>query len=541
MLDSFTVTSPWSDGRSLIASWTWSLDSDLKFFEKTILYYYSPFDEGYERSELITQPITSFTLQNLHPETTYSICLRVHHRKHPNNSLLIPQQIITTTPPLTIRTPINWYNRQPSNPISAGTYVYDFQCLSATTQNWHLSAFIGGILGVVSALFLGVLLLFLLKRNHCLPGGYGGFGKQMTQRSLLGNSSSLRGSSTRRGKQSSSKRGSFHSSLWPSRSSNSRSEFSGHLRELEDDDVDEDDEVIAEDDEEDTEIDTGCKSSVRSQVGIYGGSGGTTGSSNRHSSMSSSIDAREDSSSVAMPYLPVNGVPSRSATRRSRDLKRPLMGYDSVKNISGVEVNVVAPTPDLIGTKEDLRRTSIAKTSDSSGQTSSTSPMANCPDPLLEPTIISLRSPEMNIPPPLSKQTPLSGLDIEAHGELLSPVPIQEPQSIDLQIPILVDMNSTKEKCIWIESPKFEPPSHIIADIPETYFEDDDRNVPSNPDFESTLSLTDATSGTSRESIISSSNYDYEYYGSIEKLEGGDQDDPEKSGPSIYTEFVETI
>nr|CDS32820.2 dynein light chain [Hymenolepis microstoma] len=444
-------------------------------------------------------------------------------------------------PPPAVRTPINWYNRQLSNPISAGTYVYDFQCLSATTQNWHLSAFIGGILGVVFALFLGILLLFLLRRNHCLPGGYGSFGKQMTQRSLLGNSSSLRGTSNRRGRQSSSKRSSFHSSLWPSRSSNSRSEFSGHLRELEDDDVDEDDEVIAEDDEEDTEIDTGCKSSVRSQVGIYGGSGGTTGSSNRHSSMSSSIDAREDSSSVAMPYLPVNGVPSRSATRRSRDLKRPLMGYDSMKNISGVEVNVVAPTPDVIGTKEDLRRPSIAKISDSSRQMSSTSPLTNIPDPLLEPTIISLRSPEVNIPPPLSKQPPISVLDIEAHGEFLSPVPIQEPQSVDLQIPILVDMNSTKENCIWIESPKFEPPSHVITDIPETYFENDDRNIPSNLDFESTLNLTDATSGTSRESIISSSNYDYEYYGSLQKLEGGDQNDPDKSGLSIYTEFVETI
>ncbi|KAM3180812.1 hypothetical protein ACTXT7_015573 [Hymenolepis weldensis] len=507
------------------------------------LYYYSPFDEGYERSELITQPITSFTLQNLRPETTYSICLRVHHRKHPNNSLLIPQQTTTTTPSSpTVRTPINWYNRQPSNPISAGTYVYDFQCLSATTQNWHLSALIGGVLGVVFALFLGILLLFLLKRTHCLPGGYSGFGKQMTQRSLLGNSSSLRGNSNRRGRRSGSKRGSFHSSLWPSRSSNSRSEFSGHLREeLEGDDVDDDDEVIAEDDEEDTEIDTGCKSSVRSQVGIYGGSGGTTGSSNRHSSMSSSIDATEDSSSLAMPYLPVNGVPSRSATRRSRDLKRPLMGYDSMKNISGVKVNVVAPTPDVIGTKEDLRKTSIAKISDCSGQTSTTSPSTNIPEPLPESLIVSLRSPQVNTPPPLSKQSPTSGLDIEARDECLSPVPIQEPQSVDLQTPVLVGMNSNKEECIWIESPKVEPLSHIITDIPETLFENDNRNVPSNPDYESTLSLSDATSGTSRESIISSSNYDYEYYGSVERLEGGDQDDPDKSGPSIYTEFIETI
>ena len=34
MLEDFFVTSPWSDGRSLIARWTWSYDADLHYFEK---------------------------------------------------------------------------------------------------------------------------------------------------------------------------------------------------------------------------------------------------------------------------------------------------------------------------------------------------------------------------------------------------------------------------------------------------------------------------------------------------------------------------
>lgn len=385
----------------------------------------------------------------------------------------------------------------------------------------------------------------MLKRNHCLPSGSVGFGKRMTQRSLLGNSSSTHGSSKRRRRRSSSKRGSFHSSLWPSRSSNSRSEFSGHLREEdEDDDVDDDDEVIAEDDEEDTEIDTGGKSSVRSQIGIYEGSGGTTGSSNRHSSMSSSIDAREDSSSAAMPYLPVNGVQTRSASRGSRDLKHPSMGYDRMKNISGVKVNVIAPTPDVIGTGKDLRKISIARVSDFSGQHATASPPANLPDPLPGSVIVTLRSPLVSSPPPHpSKNSSTTGVEIEVQREYVSPAPLPEPQSVDLQTPILVGMSSNEDGCAWIESPLVEPSSHLITDIPGMLFEDSYHNSLSNLDYESSLSLSGATSGGSRGSIVSS-NHEYEgchYFASLEKLNEDDHLDPNKSGPSIYTEFIETI
>ncbi|KAM7537668.1 hypothetical protein Aperf_G00000061781 [Anoplocephala perfoliata] len=545
MLDNFIVTSPWSDGRSLIAKWTWSNGADLQYFEKANIYYYSPLDEGFERTELITQPITSFSLHNLRPETTYLVCIRVQHRRHPLKSILIRTPTTTTTTVFpTVRTPVNWHIRQPTNPVSPGNYVYDSRCIHATTQNWHLSALIGGILGVVFALFLGVLLLILLKRNRCVPGGSVGFGKQTTQRSLLGNSSTVRGSSKRRGRRSSSKQGSFHSSLWPSRSSNSRSEFSGHLREEdEDDDVDDDDEVIAEDDEEDTEIDTGGKSSVRSQIGIYGGSGGTTGSSNRHSSMSSSVDAREDSSSTALPYLPVNGIQVRSATRRSRDLKQPSIGCDSMKNISGVKVNVVAPTPDVIGAREDLSKISTAKIPDLSDQCATASPPANLPDPLLGSVIVTLRSPLVSSPPHLSKNSSNAGAEVEVQRECVSPVPLQEPQSVGLQTPVLIGMNPNQDECAWIESPMVEPSSHLITDIPGMVFEDDYHNSLSNPDYESTLSLSRANSGGSRESIVSS-NYEYENYrcfASLEKLNEDGHQDHHKSGSSIYTEFIETI
>ncbi|KAH9282384.1 Dynein light chain 1, cytoplasmic [Echinococcus granulosus] len=551
MLDNFFVTSPWSDGRSLIAKWTWNYGVDLHYFEKASIFYYSPLDEGFERTEIITQPITSFTLQNLRPETTYFICLRVHHRLQSTKFGLTPAPT-TSTLTTTNRSPLNWHVRQPSTPVSPDNYAYEVRCTQATTQNWHLSALIGGILGVVFALMLGFLLLFVLKRNQCLPSSSSDFGKQMTQRSLLRNSYSHRGGSRRRGRKSSTKRGSQHSSLWLSRSSNSRSEFSGHLREEdEDDEDDDDDEVIAEDDEEDTEIDTGCKSSVRSQVGIYGGSGGTTGSSNRHSSMSSSIDAREDSSSVAMSYLPVNSVPSRTATRRSRDMKHSSMGYENIKNIYGVKLSVVTPTPEASGAKESLQKVSftpVTTTIDVDGRKPeqnavSPSVVPVLPDPLRESSIASLRSPLVTSPSPLTKSSQSFGLESDSRGACRSPVPLPEPQLVDLQTPILVGLGC-KDDCTCIESPKIEAASQLLPDIPYILYDDEEENAADyDLNYESSLSLTDATSGSSSESIVSS-NYDYEdchYFPPSEKFEGARHHNPGRQGPSIYAEFIETI
>lgn len=512
------------------------------------IFYYSPLDEGFERTEIITQPITSFTLQNLRPETTYFICLRVHHRLQSKKIGLAPVPT-TTTLTTTNRSPLNWHVRQPSTPVSPDHYAYEVRCTQATTQNWHLSALIGGILGVVFALVLGFLLLFVLKRNQCLPSSSSGFGKQMTQRSLLRNSYSQRGSSHRRGRRSSTKRGSFHSSLWPSRSSNSRSEFSGHLREEDEDDEDDDDDVIAEDDEEDTEIDTGCKSSVRSQAGIYGGSGGTTGSSNRHSSMSSSIDAREDSSSVAMPYLPVNGMPSRSATRRSRDMKHSSMGYENTKNSHGVKLNVVTPTPDVSDVKEGFRKVSLTpatKTVDVDWRKSekgAVSPpgIPSLPDPLRGSSIATLWSPLVTSPSPLTKSPQLFGLESDGRGECRSPIPLPEPQLVDLQTPMLVGLGR-KDDYMWIESPRIEAVPQLLPDIPYILYDDGEENAAEyDPNYESSLSLTDATTGSSSESIVSSNYEDCRYFSPSDKFEGDKHHNPGRQGPSIYTEFIETI
>ncbi|KAL5964903.1 hypothetical protein TSMEX_007355 [Taenia solium] len=449
----------------------------------------------------------------------------------------------------TNRSPLNWHVRQPSIPVSPDHYAYEVRCTQATTQNWHLSALIGGILGVVFALVLGFLLLFVLKRNQCLPSSSSGFGKQMTQRSLLRNSYSQRGSSHRRGRKSSTKRGSFHSSLWPSRSSNSRSEFSGHLREEDEDDEDDDDDVIAEDDEEDTEIDTGCKSSVRSQVGIYGGSGGTTGSSNRHSSMSSSIDAREDSSSVAMPYLPVNGVPSRTSTRRSRDMKHSSMGHENMKNSYGVKLSVVTPTSNTSGVKESLRKVSptpVIKTVDADGRKSekgAVSPLGvpALPDPLRGSAITALWSPLVTSPSPLTKSPQTRGMESDSRGECRSPVPLPEPQLVDLQTPMLMGLGC-KDDCVWIESPRIEAASQLLPDIPYILYDDEGENAADyDPNYESSLSLTDATTGSSSESIVSSNYEDCRYFPPSDKLEGDKHHNPGRQGPSIYTEFIETI
>ncbi|VDM33050.1 unnamed protein product [Hydatigera taeniaeformis] len=514
------------------------------------IFYYSPLDEGFERTEIITHPITSFTLQNLRPETTYFICLRVHHRLQ-STKFGLTAAPTTSTVTTTNRSPLNWHVRQPSTPVSPDHYAYEVRCTQATTQNWHLSALIGGILGVVFALVLGFLLLFVLKRNQCLPSSSSGFGKQMTQRSLLRNSYSLRGSSHRRGRRSSTKRGSFHSSLWPSRSSNSRSEFSGHLREEDEEEDDDDDDVIAEDDEEDTEIDTGCKSSMRSQAGIYGGSGGTTGSSNRHSSMSSSIDAREDSSSVAMPYLPVNGVPSRTATRRSRDMKHSSMGYENMKSSYGVKLNVVTPTSDASGAKESIRKVSLTpltKSIDADGRKSeqgTVSPpgIPNLPDPLRSSSIATLRSPLVISPSPLTKSAQSFGLEGNSRGECRSPVPLPGAQLVDLQTPMLMGLGC-KDDYAWIESPRIEAASQLLPELPYILYDDEGESAANyDPNYESSLSLTDATTGSSSESVVSS-NYDYEdfpYFPPSAKFDASKHHNPDRQGPSIYTEFIETI
>ena len=393
----------------------------------------------------------------------------------------------------------------------------------------------------------------MLKRNRCLPNGSSGLRKHVTQRSLLGNSYNQRDGCNRGGKRSHSKHGGFHSSLWPSRSSNTRSEFSGHLREVDEDFEDDDDEVIPEDDEEDTEIDTGCKSSVRSQVGIYGGSGGTTGSSNRHSSMSSSIDAREDSSSVVMPYLSVNGVPAQSAPKRSRDIKRSPDGNDSTKNITGVKVNVVTPDQDAGSIKDCLQKASnpavtpVADHDVGNKEQSVGSPTSilSPPDSLLGSSPVSLHSPLIGFPVPLTKSSQSIGIENDSRGDCQSPAPLPDPQPVDLQAPVLVGV-SCKEDCGWIESPRVEAISLLPPDIPSMMYDDEEENTAEDDvrDHESSLSLSDATSGSSRESTISSSNYDYEncyYFASAEKLDEDKLQTPSRRGPSIYTEFVETI
>uniref|UniRef100_A0A5K3EIK8 Fibronectin type-III domain-containing protein n=1 Tax=Mesocestoides corti TaxID=53468 RepID=A0A5K3EIK8_MESCO len=544
MLDNFHITSPWSDGRSLIAKWSWSYDADLHYFEKAYIFYYSRLDEGFERTEVITHPITSFTIQNLRPETTYFVCLRVHHRLQSTQNAPITSTTATLTT-ATSQSPVTWHVRQPSNPVFSDNYAYEVRCSKATTQNWHLSALIGGVLGVVFALMLGFLLLLVLKRSHCLPSNSGTFRKETTQGSFHGDYKS--GGSVRRGgRRSGSKRGSLHSMLWSNRSSNRRSEFIGHLREEDEDEEDDDEEAIGEDDEDDTEIDMGCKSSVRSQVGIYGGSGGTTASSNRHSSVSSSIDAREDSSSVAMPHLPTNGGQTRRTSRQSRDMSRSSVGYESMKNVLGVNVNIIASTSDVEKVRNDMQTTSLSITTNRTANKERrlensvlTSPISqHLPDPLKGSIIVSLQSPLVRSPSPPMKLSQVNVVEIDGGGECQSPMPLAEPQPVELQTPILISADYN-DSCGWIESPKVEASLNYCAFIPRMLVDDDDNAAFEDPEYESSLSPTNATSGSSRSSNPTT-NYSYEEC-RVFLPSDGFADHRHQKVPSIYTEFIETI
>uniref|UniRef100_A0A0X3P0F2 Fibronectin type-III domain-containing protein n=1 Tax=Schistocephalus solidus TaxID=70667 RepID=A0A0X3P0F2_SCHSO len=407
LLESFTVVSPWSDRRSLFAYWQWREGANLKLFEKAHLYYYSSLDEGLERAQTLNKPVTSFKLNHLRPETIYFVCLRVLRRKralsarsNPEATKPLPEAPqhgppikgdqtksvgITATKRPTPTTVLPWQQRHSLNVKAPENYAFELQCTEAATQNWHLSALVGGLLGVGLALILGIILLIIVKRRH-----WSASSKYCAEKALL--------HSEGNGRLHRKTRPSWRSNL-SARSSSARvvSDFSGNLRE---EDEDDEEDAIAEDDE-DTEVDTGCKSSVRSQTGIYGGSGGTT-SSNRHSSVSS-IDPREDTSSVT-PHLQKGAqIPSKRDSRIVRQdvraqkkvskvvplerspvpPRKPAVNLNSLeqrgqysicsvndtKEYSGVTVNILSPSPELMETKEDLR--SLGPKTPGDGQTAS--------------------------------------------------------------------------------------------------------------------------------------------------------------------------
>ena len=374
-----------------------------------------------------------------------------------------------------------------------------------------------------------------------------GFRKQVAQGSLLGNSYNQIDERNRRGKRSVTNQGGSHNSLWPNRSSNSRSEFGGHLREIDEDFEDDDDEVIPEDDEEDTEIDTVCKSSVRSQMGINGGSGGTTGSSNRHSSLSSSIDAKDDLSLVAMP---TSGIPTQTTTKRSHEMKRPSDVSGSTKNIAGIIVNVSTQAQGRECIKEDLQKiypTPVTYASDHDGgnvEKTVGSPVAFLPSPdsLLRPSAIPPPSPLIEFLPSFTKSPQCVGVESDTGGDCQSPAPLPDPQPVDLQTPLLVGMGCNNN-CTWIESPRMETVPQILHDTSCMLYDDEEENTTEagDPDYDSSLSLSDATLSSSRESAISSSYENCYYFASAEKLGGDRLQTPSRKRPSIYTEFVETI
>nr|VZI00869.1 unnamed protein product [Spirometra erinaceieuropaei] len=415
LLESFTVVSPWSDRRSLFAYWQWREGANLKLFEKAHLYYYSSLDEGFERGQTLNEPVTSFKLSRLRPETVYFVCLRVLRRKratpvrsNPEETkpiLNAPQPVariaeeqtksvgITATKRPTLTTVLPWQQRHSLNIKAPENYAFELQCTEAATQNWHLSALIGGLLGVGLALILGIILLIVVKRKS-----WSTTSKYGAEKLLLHNEGN--GGLHKKTRYSWRYGNGWRSNL-SARSSSTRgvSDFSGNLRE---EDEDDEEDAIAEDDE-DTEADTGCKSSVRSQTGIYGGSGGTT-SSNRHSSVSS-IDPRDDTSSVTHHLQKGSQIPSKRDSRKVRqDARAPkrvskvgpsdrspipprkpsqdpnsqeqrvqstVCSDNDIKEYSGVTVNIVSPSPELMQTKEDLR--SLGPKTPGDGQTASDS------------------------------------------------------------------------------------------------------------------------------------------------------------------------
>ncbi|VDK85758.1 unnamed protein product [Dibothriocephalus latus] len=268
------------------------------------------------------------------------------------------------------------------------------RCTEAATQNWHLSALIGGLLGVSLALILGIILLIIVKRKH-----WSTTSKYGAEKSLL--HSEGNGGLHRKTRYSWRSNGNGWRSNLSARSSSTRgvSDFSGNLRE---EDEDDEEDAIAEDDE-DTEADTGCKSSVRSQTGIYGGSGGTT-SSNRHSSVSS-IEPREDTSSVTHHLQTSSQIPGKRDGRKVRQdvraqkrvsktvpserspgsprkppqqsnsqeqrVQSNVYSVNDTKACPGVTVNILSPSPELTETKEDLR--ALGPKTPGDGQTASDS------------------------------------------------------------------------------------------------------------------------------------------------------------------------